>query len=87
MVGPEDWLLHGRKRGMRRSTTRYREDPVKAAPSGRASRISRDYVNVGLVRVQSYSVLTVSILHAYARPQDKVKIYRYTNSIVAGDIG
>jgi len=46
-------LSRGRKRGTRRSTTRHREDPVKAAPSGRASRISRGYVNVGLVWIQS----------------------------------
>lgn len=47
MDGPDDSLSRGRERGTRRSTTRHREDPVKVAPSGRASRISRDYVSVG----------------------------------------
>lgn len=72
MVGPDDSLSRAdAKRGTRRSTTRHREDPVKAAPSGRASRISRDYVNVDSFES---GVLKISILHAYTRLQDKVKI-------------
>lgn len=47
MDGPDDSLSRGRERGMRRLMTWHREDPVKVAPSGRASRISRDYVSVG----------------------------------------
>lgn len=49
--GTDGWSRRfalSRQRGMRRLTTWHREDPVKVAPSGRASRISRDYVSVGL---------------------------------------
>jgi hypothetical protein len=66
MNSPDDSL--SRERGTPRSTTRHREDPVKVAPSGRASRISRDYVKLG-------GCLGVSIAGAYARRRGEAKLW------------
>lgn len=85
MVGPEDLLSRTDAsvgcEGRRPDTARIPSRPRRA--------VERHEFRAIMWTSGSFEsgVLTVSILHAYARPQDKVKIYRYTNSVVARDIG